>query len=108
MTQFEFVAGGVAIVLALSVARLLDGLRPAFERERRYGLYAAWVVIKLMNVPMMYWGGWVNRAGERDILEFVMLLVMPAILYLQASALVPSEPERVRIRSLMTSCPVRR
>jgi hypothetical protein len=95
MTQFEFVTGGFSIVLALSVARLLDGLHPAFEARRRYWIYSLWLLIKLFNVPLMYWAGWSFRGTSYGFPYFLLLLCLPAVLYLQANALVPPVPERV-------------
>ena len=61
MSEFEFISVGVSIVLALSVARLLEGLRDSFDPSRRYWIHSLWLVNKLVNTLLLYWGAWVYR-----------------------------------------------
>lgn len=63
MTFFEYITVAVSIVLALAVARSIDGLRSALESNRRYWVHFAWVVIKLCNPIIFWWGIW----GYRDL-----------------------------------------
>lgn len=96
MSQFEFILTGFSIVLALSVARLLDGLRPTFQPGRFYWIHALWVVIKLMDATMYFWSAWTGEGvGGWTFTDFVIVIASPGILYLQANALVTTKPDEV-------------
>lgn len=96
MTQFEFVGVGVSIVIALAVARLLEGARDTFDPQRRYWIHCLWWINKLMNTALIYWGAWVYRGvASWNFLEYLLLLGAPAVLFIQAHALVTPHPEKV-------------
>ena len=97
MTQFEFVAVAVSIVLGLSLARLLEGLRDAFDPSRRYWVHATWVVGKLANVLVIFWYGWALRVSfeNTNFAQFILIMVSPAILFLQVHTLVTARPDTV-------------
>ena len=95
MTLFEYVSVAVSIVLALSIARIVDGLRASFEPDRRYWVHATWVVIKLFNPIIFWWGTWSLREASWNFLGFSLLLAWPIGLYLQISSLVTRDPESV-------------
>ncbi len=61
MTLFEYVTVAVSLVLSLAVVRLLDGLRFAASRERGYPIHLLWVLTKLMNCALFWWGLWEAR-----------------------------------------------
>jgi hypothetical protein len=97
MTQFEFVGVGVSIVIALAVARLLEGARDAFDPQRRYWIHCLWLINKLMNTMLLYWGGWVYKGVTSwNFLEYIILLGAPAVVFLQAHALVTPYPDKVK------------
>ena len=96
MTQFEFVGIGVSLVLGLAVARLLEGARDSFDPTRRYWIHALWVLTKLMNAALVFWGGWVYRDVDSwNFAEFLVLIAVPGIIFLQAHALVTPHPHAV-------------
>lgn len=96
MTLFEYVTVAVSIVLSLGLVRLLDGLRLAVARARRYWVHALWVIIKLLNHILFWWALWNYREGvDWDLLSFAWVLLPPALLYLQATALVTRAPQEV-------------
>ena len=95
MTFFEYITVAVSIVLALAVARTVDGVRSAFSRDRRYWLHAAWVVVKLTNPITFWWSIWRYRDLPWDILSFTLVLAWPVVLYLQVTSLVSRQPELV-------------
>lgn len=113
MSQFEFVSMGVSIVIALAVARLLEGLRDTFDPERMYSVHALWVITKLLNSAIIYWGAWVYGWQEdMDFLDFILLLIPPGVMFIQVHALVTPHPDRVadwaahywKIRRLFFNC----
>ncbi len=97
MSQFEFVLVGSSMVIALAVARLLEGTRDSFEPGRRYWLHASWVVIKLMNSVMIFWGAWAYGMGDDaySFVDFLIVVGAPGVLYLQAHALIGPRPDSV-------------
>ena len=96
MSQFEFILTGFSIVLALSVARLLDGLRPTFQPGRFFWIHALWVVIKLLDTTTYFWSAWTAQgAGEWSFTDYLIVIASPGILYLQAIALVTTKPDEV-------------
>ena len=96
MTFFEYITVAISIVLALAVARTIDGLRSAFSRDSRYWVHASWVVIKITNPITYWWGIWRFRdITEWNILAFTLILAWPIVLYLQVTSLVSRQPELV-------------
>jgi hypothetical protein len=96
MTLFEYISGAISIVLALAVARTVDGLRSSIEPGRRYWVHATWVILKLMEAPSFWWGMWGYRdASTWNIVSFTLALALPLILYLQVTGLVGRQPELV-------------
>ncbi len=96
LSQFEFILTGFSIVLALSIARLLDGLRPTFAPGRFFWIHAVWVIIKLLDTTVYFWAAWINRdIGSWSFTDYLILIASPGILYLQANALVTTQPDAV-------------
>ena len=96
MSEFEYFFTGISIVLALAVARLLEGLRDTFEPARRFWIHSLWVVDRMLVLLAVFWSLFDNRAQTN--LTFAMFLGLassPAILFLQANALVTSRPDAV-------------
>ena len=93
--EFEFFTVAISIVLALGIGRLLDGIAPALAANSRYWVHVGWIANKLMNHILWWWGMWAGRDVEWNLAWFVWSLVGPAVLYLQASALVTSDPSHV-------------
>ena len=95
MTLFEYITVAVSLVLALAIARTLDGLRSALAKDRRYWVHATWVAIKLTNPATFWWSIWRFRDADWNIVSFLLALAWPAVLYLQVSGLVTRQPELV-------------
>jgi len=88
MVLFEHVAVAFSMVLSFGVVRLLDGLRPAFVPGRRYWVHALWLVQKLLNHAFYWWGFLSFREGVAwTVASFLWMLIVPALLFLQATAL---------------------
>src|SRR6185295_3745203 len=94
--MFEHVAVAFSMVLSLGVVRLLDGLRPALVPGRRYWVHALWLIQKLLNYAFYWWIFWSLREGVRwNIASFLWILLGPALLFLQATALATTNPSGV-------------
>jgi hypothetical protein len=89
MILFEHVAVAFSMLLSLGVVRLLDGLRPALVPGRRYWVHALWLVQKLLNYAFNWWIFCSVREGFAwNVASFLWVLLVPALLSLQATALV--------------------
>ena len=96
MSEFEFLFTGITIVLALAVARLLEGLRDTFDPTRRFWIHSLWVVNRLMLALSFFWAQFDDRARTAmSFFVFLGLVTPPAIMFLQANALVTAQPGTV-------------
>jgi hypothetical protein len=96
VTLFEYITVAVSIVLALAIARTIDGLRSSLAPDRRYWIHATWVAVKLTNPITFWWGIWLYRdVSSWNLLSFMVALAWPAVLYLQVTGLVTRRPEDV-------------
>jgi len=96
MTLFEYVTVAVSLVISLCVVRLLDGLRFAAARERRYWIHFLWLITKLLNCALYWWGLWATRESTSwNFASFMWVLLFPGTLYLQCTALVTTTPGEI-------------
>src|SRR2546426_9937193 len=96
MNLFEYVAVGFSMVLSLGVVRLLDGLRPALVPGRRYWVHAPWLVQKLLNHAIYWWiFGSLREGVTWTLASFLWVLLVPGLLFLQATALVTTNPSAI-------------
>ena len=96
MTFFEYISVATSIVLALAIARTVDGLRSSLAADRRYWVHAVWVAIKLTNPMTYWWFMWRFREVDTwNIVLFMLVLAWPVVLYLQVTSLVTRQPELI-------------
>ncbi len=96
MTFFEYITVAISIVLALAIARTIDGLRSSLATDRRYWVHAAWVAVKLTNPITFWWGIWGYRdVATWNIVSFTLAVAWPVVLYLQVTGLVTRQPELI-------------
>ena len=88
----------MSLILALTFAEGLRGLRSALQPDRRYGVHVAWLLLKITNPMAFWWATW----SYRDISEYwnfatySLALIIPALIFLQVSSLVGDTPYQVR------------
>jgi hypothetical protein len=87
MSHFEYVTVAVSIILALGVARLLDGIGEALRTEARYWIHVGWMAIIFLRIIMWWWGLWVARDSQWNLGIFLLELGAPIVFYLQAKSL---------------------
>jgi hypothetical protein len=96
MTQFEFIAAAVSIVLALSAARLLTALPHVLAPGRRYWVHALWSMILLAMHLGFWWAIWIYRDIDPWTFRgFVAVMLTPAFLFLAVTALVSDSPATI-------------
>ncbi len=96
MTLFEYLSVAFSIVLSLAAVRLLSGISVCFAPERRYWPHATWVVLILLMSAMAWWNFWSFKDVHWNFIRFLLTLLVPASIYLQAAALVPESPGTVQ------------
>ncbi len=83
-------------MLSLAAVRLLSGISVSFVPERRYWPHATWIVFVLLESVMIWWNFWSFKDVHWNFLGFLLILVVPALIFLQAVALVPESPGTVQ------------
>ena len=91
MTLFEYISVAFSIVLSLSAAQLLSNIRSVLDPARRDWVHGIWMVHLLILHVYMFWSGWALRDITWNLGSFSLLLSAPALLYVTANALVPSD-----------------
>jgi len=94
--SFDHVAVAFAMLMSLSVVRLLDSLRPALVPGRRYWVHTVWIVQKIVSIALYWWIFWWLREGVVwTAASFLWILLAPGLMFLQASALATTHPGTV-------------
>lgn len=97
MTLFEYMGVAISLIVALTFAEVLRGLRNAMDSKRRYGIHFAWLLIKLSNPISFWWIIW-GLQGVPDFWNFgtyLLALIIPSIIFLQVISLLGDSPARV-------------
>lgn len=96
MSQFEYFVVAVSIILALGISRLLDGVLPALQSPVRYWTHFLWIIQKLFNHILWWWGLWsISEFENWHLGWFFYTIAGPIVLYLQATALVTTSPKDI-------------
>jgi len=96
MSQFEYVAIAVSLVLSFGVVRILNGFSHVLNGENRYWVHTLWVVVSLANFAVAWWGFWsASDVPAWHLGSFLAALMYPALLYVGAALLVPGDASRI-------------
>ncbi len=96
MTIFEFLSVAASIVLALGLGKLISSIPYVFDAHKRDWLHALAFVTLIAGHILAWWRIWpLNSVAHWNILGFAILMGTPLSLYLAATALVSSNPDRV-------------
>jgi hypothetical protein len=95
MSQFEFVSVGVALVYSFAVARLLAALPSVVAPDKRYWTHLVWVAVVMLVLAANWWQLWLFRATDWNLLRFIWILSVPALIYLRVGVLVSQAPAAV-------------
>lgn len=95
MTPFEYLAVLISIVLGIGITELLSGVQRLVQhrdRVRFHWLPLAWAGIIFIALVQWWWAAF----GLRDRMEwnffsFLLVLLVPVLLYLAAALVLPSE-----------------
>lgn len=95
MSLFEYLSVAFSIVVSLSAAQLLGGLRAALRPEGRYWVHLSWMGVTLFAQTLLWWEFWAYRSvASWSLGSFLLVLVNPGLYFLASSALVDAEDPR--------------
>ena len=95
MSHFEFLTVAFSILIAMAIARLLEGLVHQARTTSGYWIHTCWIVLVLVNALTLWWMLWELNANEWTLVTFLTLLAGPALLFAQAALLVPLDPTTI-------------
>ena len=95
MSHFEYISVALALLYALVVGRVLTGLGPSLEHRRRYPIHVAWLVVFLFVSILQWWGMWDYKSVTWTPVRFLLVMSLPAILFLRAGILLGTNPDSV-------------
>ena len=95
MTQFEFIAIVISVILGLSIAKLVSGIADsirAIKSRSFYWIHGVWIINILILVAGFWWGsyGW-SLKEDWNFLNFLLILLFTINLYLLSDFLIPKE-----------------
>lgn len=97
MTQFEYLAVLVSILIGLGIAELMISWGRLLQRRaqvRFSALHAFWSIFTLLIAVQYWWGFWNFRTVEDWSLGYLLILVLPGVSFvLLTSLLVPGRAD---------------
>ena len=96
MSAFEFVSVSVAIVLALTLGRLISAVDDVFDRSRRDYLHLGFYILSYVAVLTTWWAQWMMESVETWTFPgFVLVMASPIALYFTVHGLLSSHSSDV-------------
>ena len=96
MSTFEFVSVSVAIVLAMTLGRLMSAANDVFDKTRRDPLHIGFYILSFAGIMTTWWAQWMMAGLESwTFLEFILVMASPITLHLLVNALLSSNPSEV-------------
>jgi hypothetical protein len=95
VSLFEYVAIAFTLVFSYTAMRLIGGLPAALDHERRYWVHTTLVIGQLFSTAAIFWTFWSFRDVDWTLGSFLLVLTSPGLIYYNACALVPENPETV-------------
>lgn len=93
MTQFEFIAIVISVILGLSIAKLVSGIGDSIRAIKSgsfYWIHGVWIINILILVAGFWWGmfGW-SLKEDWNFFNFLLILLFTINLYLLSDFLIP-------------------
>lgn len=95
MILFEYLAIAYGLLFSVAALRILGGLPYAVEKRRRYWVHLAMTLVLLLAVIGAFWTLWSLRDIRWTFSRFLLVLLIPGILYYLAALAIPENPEHV-------------
>lgn len=95
MTQFEFIAIVISVILGLSIAKLVSGIGDSIRAIKAgsfYWIHGVWIINILILVAGFWWGmfGW-SIKEDWNFFNFLLILLFTINLYLLSDFLIPKK-----------------
>jgi len=101
MTQFEYLASLISIVIAFGISQVLRSWGSLLNNRRRvstYWVYSAWSVMIVMFMILFWWELWQYRTLEQwSFVALVWTIINAMFIVLAAHILLPSTAEQREI-----------
>ena len=95
MTLFEYLTIASSIILAMGMVRLVSGLFAALT-SGPFWIHLLWLIVNIISHALYWWSLWLGHEEVSwNFPRFLYILLGPILLYAQAVALVPSNPDQV-------------
>jgi len=97
MTLFEFIAGMISVILALTVGQLLTGVAALVQDRatvRASATHAVWATSLFMIAFLHWWSLWDFRNLQWNFLSFFFSLVGPTLLFFAVALINPRHVPR--------------
>jgi hypothetical protein len=96
MSTFEFVSVSVAIVLAMTLGRLMSAAGDVFDKARRDPVHIGFYILSFAGIMTTWWAQWLMASVESwTFLEFIAVMASPITLHFLVNALLSSNPSEV-------------
>ncbi len=93
MSAFEFISVSVAIVLALTLGKLMSAVNDVFDKARRDYLHIGFYLLSYIGILTMWWSQWMMvRVETWTFFAFVLVMASPIGLYFTVHSLLSSNP----------------
>jgi hypothetical protein len=92
MSQFEYVAIPVSLLVTFGIARLLGGFPHVLNGRRAYWVHTLWCATAILNLFFHWWAFWdASRVEEWTLGSYLWALLYPGLCYVGATVIVPAE-----------------
>jgi hypothetical protein len=93
MSEFEFISVSVAIVLALTLGKLMTAVNDVFATERRDILHLGFYLLSYVAILTMWWAQWMMvEVDTWTFPAFVLVMASPIAQYFTVHALLSANP----------------
>ena len=96
MSAFEFISVSVAVVLAITLGRLINAVDDVFDRSRRDYVHLGFYILSYVAVLTMWWAQWMMTDAETWTFPgFVLVMASPIALHFAVHGLLSSNSSEV-------------
>jgi hypothetical protein len=91
VSQFEYVAIPVSLIVTFSLARLLSGFPYLLTSRRTYWVQTLWCITAIVNLLFHWWAFWnASEVEDWTLGGYLLALAYPGLCYIGAMVLVPT------------------
>ena len=95
MTLFDYLIIAFGLLFTGAAMRLIGGIGSALHPERRYWVHAMLTLAQLLGIAFSFWNFWSLKALDWTLPKFLLVLLIPGLLYYCASIIIPENPNDV-------------